>query len=114
MASGDKAGAAGALERAIFMNPYERAQHERLADLYKGLGDRARVVRERKAIVALAPVDRASALYQLALAQHEAGDAAGARKSVLRALEDAPNYADAQRLLLTLYEARQSSGSRKP
>ena len=114
IATGDKAGAAAALERAMFINPYDRTQHERLAELYKGVGDRAKVVRERKAIVALAPVDKATALYQLALAQHEAGDAAGARKSVLRALEDAPNFADAQRLLLTLYEARQSSGSRKP
>ena len=110
--AGDKAGAAAALERAMFINPYDRAQHERLAELYKGLGERTKVVRERKAIVALAPVDKATALYQLALAQHEAGDAAGARKSVLRALEDAPNYADAQRLLLTLYEARQSSGTK--
>ena len=113
-AIGDKAGAAAALERAIFMNPYDRAQHERLAGLYKALGETGRVVRERRAIVALAPVDRASALYQLALAQHEAGDAAGARKSVLRALEDAPNYADAQKLLLTLYEARHGTGMTKP
>ena len=45
-------------------------------------------------------------LYQLALAQHEAGDDVHARTSVLRALEEAPNYERAQTLLLLLYEAR--------
>ena len=47
--------------------------------LAKAAGDKQKVVRERAAIVALDPVDRADALYQLALAQHEAGDAAKAR-----------------------------------
>ena len=41
-------------------------------------------MRERAAIVALGPVDKADALYQLAMAQHEAGDDVHARKSVLR------------------------------
>ena len=69
-------------------------------------GDKQRTVRERAAIVALGPVDKAAALYELALAQHEAGDDAHARTSVLRSLEDAPNYEKAQTLLLTLYDAR--------
>jgi tetratricopeptide (TPR) repeat protein len=76
--------------------------HTRLAGLYSKLGNRQRAVRERKAVVALAPVDRAEALYQLALAHHEAGDAANARREVLRALEEAPNFERAQGLLLTI------------
>jgi Tfp pilus assembly protein PilF len=52
-------------------------------------------------------------LYQLALAQHDAGNDRQARTSVLRALEEAPNFEPAQTLLLTLYEARQS-GANKP
>jgi Tfp pilus assembly protein PilF len=48
----------------------------------------------------LNPVDRAEALYQLALAQLEAGDNAAARRTVLRALEIAPNFERAQELLL--------------
>jgi Tfp pilus assembly protein PilF len=52
--------------------------------------------------VALAPVDVADAHYQLALALFESGDAAGARRELLRALERAPNFAPAQELLLRL------------
>ena len=51
---------------------------------------------------ALAPVDMAEALYQLAVALSDAGDAAGARREVLRALELAPSFAPAQELLLKL------------
>ena len=77
-------------------------------------GDKQLAVRERSAIVALAPADRADAYYQLALAQHEASDDAAARKSVLRSLEEAPNYEKAQTLLLTLYDARTKSPEKNP
>lgn len=111
---GDSKGAADALDRAMFMNPFDVATHTRLAALAKSSGDKATVVRERVAIVALGPVDRASALYELAVAQHDAGDDARARKSVLRALEEAPNFERAQTLLLTLYDARVSPNGGKP
>jgi tetratricopeptide (TPR) repeat protein len=103
---GNSAAAADALDRLLYVNPFDIALHQRLADLAKAAGDKQRNVRERMAIVALAPVDRAEAYYQLALAQHEAGDDAHARKSILRSLEDAPNFEKAQTLLLTLYDAR--------
>jgi tetratricopeptide (TPR) repeat protein len=104
--AGNPAGAADALDRLMYVNPFDIALHQKLADYAKAAGDKQRNVREREAIVALGPVDRADAYYQLALAQHDAGDAAKARKSVLRALEEAPNYEKAQTLLLTLYDAR--------
>ena len=66
-------------------------------------------VRERKAVVALEPTDRAQAHYQLALAHMNAGQAAEARTQVLRALEVAPNYEDALELLLEIRAA--SSGA---
>lgn len=100
--TGDTAGAADALDRAIWISPYEPAVHERLAVLAANRGDRRTAVRERRAVVALNPVDRAEALYQLALAQRDAGDAAGARRTVLDALERAPDFARAQELLLAL------------
>ena len=103
---GDTAAAANALESAMFMNPYEIAQHERLASLYAKLGDKPKTVRERAAVVALNPVDKAEAYYQLALAYKEAGSPADARKSVIRALEDAPHFERAQELLIQLHEAR--------
>lgn len=103
-ADGDEAGAAKALERAVWIYPYEPAPHLKLAELYAEQGDWPRAVRERRALVALAPTDRASALYQLALALLSAGDREGARTEVLRALEAAPAYEEAQALLLRIHE----------
>jgi tetratricopeptide (TPR) repeat protein len=113
---GDPKGAADALDRAIFVNPFDMAMHQRLAELSSAAGDKARTVREREAIVAMGPVDRAEALYQLAQAQHDMGDDAHARKSVLRALEEAPNFEKAQTLLLTIVDGRsgQAGGDKKP
>jgi Tfp pilus assembly protein PilF len=56
--------------------------------------------------VALNPVDRAEAFYQLAVAYRDAGAPADARRSVLRALEEAPHFERAQELLLALRDAR--------
>ena len=106
---GDDAGAATMLERSMYIYPYDAKAHTRLATLFSKLGNRAGAVRERRAVVALAPVDRAEALYQLALAHHEAGNASAARSEVLRALEEAPNFERAQALLLTLRGAPTSS-----
>jgi tetratricopeptide (TPR) repeat protein len=113
---GDAKGAEDALDRAMFINPFEPSTHARLAEMAKAAGDKKVAVRERAAVVALGPVDRADALYQLAQAQHDAGEDAQARKSVLRALEEAPNYEKAQTLLLLLYDARvrPEGAGRKP
>jgi len=100
--SGQLAEAAEALERAIFIYPYEAEVHERLAALAERLEQPELQVRERQALVALRPVDRAGALYRLALAHRRAGDEAAARRSVVQALEVAPGYAAAQELLLEL------------
>jgi len=108
---GDSAGAAAALERAIWIHPYDPAVHERLAALYGGLGQGARAVRERTAVLALDPVDRSEALYRLARAQFDARDFAAARKSVLAALEIAPGFERAQSLLLEIRRSA-TGGSR--
>jgi Tfp pilus assembly protein PilF len=94
----------------MWINPLDMKIHERLAGLAVRLPDRALVVRERRALVALDPVDRVEALYQLALAYADAGDNAAARREVLRALELAPNFEKAQELLLKLRDARPPGG----
>jgi tetratricopeptide (TPR) repeat protein len=106
---GDTTGAAAALERTMFIHPYDPGAHVRLARMYTSLREHRRAVRERKAVVALNPVDRAEALYQLALAYRDAGDAAAARREVLRALEHAPAFEKAQDLLLALRQAGAST-----
>jgi tetratricopeptide (TPR) repeat protein len=112
---GDNKGAAAALAAALYINPFEMPVHQRLAELAKANGDMHTAVRERRAVVAMAPVDRPEALYQLAVAYREAGDTTAARHTVLRALEDAPNFEKAQTLLLEIHDARTAQqGGRKP
>jgi tetratricopeptide (TPR) repeat protein len=107
----DSAGAAAALGDAIDVYPYDPALHVRLAQLATQLGNKQDAVRERRVVVALAPVDRAEALYQLALALYQAGDTTAAHREVLRSLEVAPNFDKAQQLLL---ELRSHSGGGAP
>jgi tetratricopeptide (TPR) repeat protein len=99
---GDAAGERAALERAVEIFPYDMDAHERLAELAAAAADHAVVVRERRAVLALAPADRASAHYRLAVALRDAGEAGEARTQVLRALEIAPGYEAALDLLLDL------------
>jgi tetratricopeptide (TPR) repeat protein len=99
---GDLAGAASALERAVYIDPRDPALHERLAARY---GDQERwreAARERQAVLALNPVDKAEAYFQLALAWFQAGERVAARSAVLRALDIAPAFAQAQELLLQI------------
>jgi Tfp pilus assembly protein PilF len=95
-----------ALERAVWINPFDRDAHTRLADLAAQLAERRVAIRERRALLALDPTDRVEALYQLALAYADAGDMVAARREVLRALEQAPNYSKAQDLLLRIRNSR--------
>jgi hypothetical protein len=111
---GDTTGAARVLERAMYISPGTAAVHERLATMYTALGQWPKAVRERRAVVALAPVDKAEAFYQLALALHKAGDDDGARRAVLEALDAAPNFDRAQQLLLTLHRGAPSGAGRVP
>jgi tetratricopeptide (TPR) repeat protein len=100
--AGDRSGAAAALERVIYIDPYDPAVHVRLAGLAGATGDHATAVRERRAVMALGPADPAEAGFQLAAAYRDAGDAAAARREVLRVLERAPGFEKAQTLLLEL------------
>jgi tetratricopeptide (TPR) repeat protein len=103
---GDRASAFSALDRAVWINPFDPEAHSRLADLADLVKDRKTLIRERRALLALDPTDRVEALYQLALAYADAGDMVSARREVLRALEQAPNYSKAQDLLLRIRAAR--------
>ncbi len=102
----DQAAAVHALERAIYVWPFEAELHERLATHAAELNRPELEIRERTALLALDPVDRAGAFYQLAMAYYRSGDARAARRTVLRALEIAPNYPEAQDLLLRLRSER--------
>lgn len=103
---GDDRGALAALDRAVWISPYDVGMNQDAAALATTIGAVAEAVRFRQAVVALNPSDRAGALYQLAVAYRNAGDRAGARREVLRALEVAPSFEKAQMLLLELRGGR--------
>ena len=98
----DTLGAMAALQRVVWISPYDNALHERLATLAAAHGDLALAVRERRAVVANQPGDVLTARYELARALAAAGDIAAARRELLQVLEQAPSFEKAQALLLEL------------
>lgn len=102
---GDSSSAIAALDRSMYMHPYEAAPHMDLAALSEGRRDFERAVRERRAVVALDPADPLEAQYALAAALFAAGKRADARSELLRLLDRAPHFEKAQELLLKLRES---------
>lgn len=105
---------AGILERTLYISPFDADVHRRLAEFASADGRFDVAVRERAALIALDPPDRAHALYELALAQQGAGRREQARRTVLRALEVAPGYDPAQELLLDLVGKGPQAGVEGP
>ncbi len=99
---GDDAGATATLRDLVHIHPYEIDDHIQLAALMETTGDLEGAILARRAVLALEPVDRAAAHYELARILHLNGESAAARRAVLAALEIAPNYEAALDLLLEL------------
>ncbi|MBI3789720.1 MAG: tetratricopeptide repeat protein [Gemmatimonadetes bacterium] len=106
--AGDTLGALGAWSRAAALQPFDAPLQAQLADLARAARNRPAEIRARRAVVALNPADRAGAHYQLARAYASAGDTTLARREVLRALDLAPSFEQAQELLLSLQPTRKA------
>ncbi len=105
-AAGDKAAAAATLGRILYIYPVKDADlHHHLGDLLLAQKQYPGAIREYAAVVASAPLDKAGAEYNLAQAYFAAGQRDKAEESVLVALEAAPDYRPAQKLLLQLQQA---------
>ena len=100
--TGQPGDAGKALQSAIEAYPMHPEPHERLAETAAARGLAELEVRERQAVLASGAPDRAGALYALALAHSRAGNREAARRRVLEALEIAPTFDPALRLLLDL------------
>jgi tetratricopeptide (TPR) repeat protein len=94
--------AEAALDRLNFVNPLDQDLHERLGSLYLATNDAALAAREFGALVALHPIDVAGSHYNLAKAYKAQGLGDKAREEALTALEAAPDFRPAQKLLLEL------------
>ncbi len=88
------------LERLNFVNPLDTDLHEKLGGLYMKTKDANAAVREYAVLVALHPIDAAGSHYNLAKAYQAQGQKDKAREEALNALEAAPEYRPAQKLLL--------------
>ena len=109
--AGQKQEAAATLDRVNFIYPEDEAMHRHLGDLWLGLGNNQGAVREYSAVLALGPLDRASAEYNVAQAYMAEGDRAKAEENVLEALEVAPGFRPAQKLLLQLEAKKQGAAT---
>jgi cellulose synthase operon protein C len=92
--------AEAALDRLNFVNPLDADLHDKLGALYMKTNDAGAAVREFAVLVALHPIDAAGSHYNLAKAYQAQGQKDKAREEVLTALEAAPDYRPAQKLLL--------------
>jgi tetratricopeptide (TPR) repeat protein len=100
--AGDKKEAAVVLERLNFIYPMLNQQHQQLGELWLEQGNLPGAVREFHSVVAHTPIDPAQAHYQLANAYHLNKEDEKAKDELLAALETAPGYRQAQKLLLEL------------
>jgi len=101
--AGNKTAAATTLERLNYIYPVKDEDlHRRLGELLYAQKQYEGAIREYIALVASNPVDKAGAQFSLAQAYFAANQKDKARESVLAALEIAPDYRPAQKLLLEL------------
>ncbi|NLT67609.1 MAG: tetratricopeptide repeat protein [Acidobacteria bacterium] len=97
--------AVNALKLSIFINPYDPEVLKKLGDAAMEAGKWGEAVTAYRSLAESGPVDPAGAHYSLARALLATGKKPEAKRQVLRALEIAPSYPQAQKLLLELSEA---------
>jgi tetratricopeptide (TPR) repeat protein len=100
--AGDPKKAAAALDRLNYIYPEDQELHKRLGDLWLAQNNVPGAIREYQALLALKPLDQATSHYQLAQALRKADRLDQARDEVLLALEAAPGFKPAQKLLLEI------------
>jgi tetratricopeptide (TPR) repeat protein len=92
------------LNRFVYINPYDLEMQERLGKAALESEDWDTAIAAYGVMAALDSTDPAGARYDLARALHASGDVQGAKREILRSLEIAPSYREAQRLLLKISE----------
>lgn len=96
--------AATVMESINWVSPYVVEEHQWLGDYYLEKQETNLAIREYDALLGLQPEDPATALLGKARAALQIGDKEKAKRQVLYALEHAPFYRSAQKLLLEFNE----------
>jgi tetratricopeptide (TPR) repeat protein len=94
--------AAATLDRLNYVYPNDEDLHHRLGDLWFAQNNFSGAIREYNAVIAMGPLDKAAAQFNVARAYFAAGEKDKAEDHVLASLEVAPDYRPAQKLLLQL------------
>jgi tetratricopeptide (TPR) repeat protein len=90
-------------ERLLAINPLSAVPHRALAEAGAALGNNEQAIAAYKKLLALDPPDSTEIHFQLATLLHaRGGSEPEAKRHVLEALEEAPRFREAQRLLLEL------------
>ena len=100
--AGRTAEAADALNRLNFIYPMDAEAHRSLGGLWLVQGNAKGAIREYDAVLAYKPQDLAQAHFDLARAYHADKRDEQAKEELLAALEVAPGFRPAQKLLLEL------------
>jgi tetratricopeptide (TPR) repeat protein len=93
-------------ERYLAVNPLVAQPYRHLAQASEALDRRDDAISACKTLLLLDPPDPAGAHFQLARLLHQSGDAT-AKRHLLQALEEAPRFRDAHRLLLEMTKTAQ-------
>jgi tetratricopeptide (TPR) repeat protein len=104
---GKPADAAATLDRLNYIYPVDEDLHRHLGDLWFAQNNFKGAIREYGAVVAMQPLDKASAQYNLARAYFAAGQKDMAEEHLLASLEAAPSFRPAQKLLLQLKDSNE-------
>ena len=103
VAADRKKDAAGVLDRMNFVYPMDTEAHRTLGGLWMEQGNQAGAIREFRAVLAHTPVlDPAQSHYDLARAYNANHQPDQATEELMAALEAAPGFRPAQKLLLEL------------
>ncbi len=102
---GDPKAAAATLDRINYIDPMDEDLHHHLGDLWFEEQNYTGAMREYQAVLALNPLDKASAQYNLARTYFAMGQKDEAEDHTLASLEAAPEYRPAQKLLLELKDS---------
>jgi tetratricopeptide (TPR) repeat protein len=97
--------AAATLDRINYIYPMNEDLHRQLGDLWFAQNNYKGAIREYGAVVAMHPLDKASAQFSLAQAYFADGQKDQAETNVLAALEAAPDFRPAQKLLLQIEDS---------
>ncbi|GIW99692.1 MAG: hypothetical protein KatS3mg111_3025 [Pirellulaceae bacterium] len=106
LAAEDWAAAQRHAQRLLAVQPLIPVGHEALVTVARRNGELSHTIEPLRALLELDPIDPAEIQFQLAEALAATGDWQSARREVLYALEMAPRYREAQKLLVRLHERR--------